>query len=68
MRYTRNRQIGKAMKDSSWMTMKNDKISEVKTSELDHTFEWHREYNNVSIQDGDKILFIDLYEVDFCYY
>ncbi|QWH63933.1 hypothetical protein EXW39_27925 (plasmid) [Bacillus mycoides] len=49
MKYTRNRQIGKAMKDSSWMTMKNDKISEVKTSELDYTFKWHRDFHGMNI-------------------
>ncbi|MCU5181540.1 hypothetical protein [Bacillus toyonensis] len=70
MKYTRNRQMGKSMKWKAWKGQKNLEMSEMtkRTKELDPTFKWHRGYNNVSIQDGDKILFIDLYEVDFCYY
>lgn len=68
MRYTRNRQLKKANEDYFHeLIKKNFPIGVIKIG-LDPTFEWHRDYNNVSIQDGDKILFIDLYEVDFCYY
>ncbi|PEC65332.1 hypothetical protein CON62_22270 [Bacillus toyonensis] len=75
MRYTRNRQLKKANEDYFHeLIKKNFPIGFIKT-DLDPTFKWHREYNNVSF--NTKIyyphehitkLFVDLYRQDSVYY
>jgi hypothetical protein len=50
MRYTRNRQISKAMKES-WKGMKNNEIGSKgnSCSELDKSFKWHRDFHGMNI-------------------
>lgn len=77
MKYTRNRQMGKSMKWKCWKGQKNLKMSEMtkRTKDLDPTFKWHREYNNVSFDvthyyphEMKVPLYVDLYKEDSVYY
>lgn len=66
MRHTRNRQLIKLGIDGD---LNNIRIDEKRNPNsfwfswhnLDPTFKWHREYNNVSYGNGDNQVFIDIY-------
>lgn len=75
MRYTRNRQLGKLHGYKFWKNSMNFPIKDMNQNELDKTFKWHREYNNVSFdvthyypQKMTVPLFVDLYKEDSVYY
>ncbi len=61
MRHTRNRQLGKLQGYKLWKNSMNFPIKDMDQNELDKTFKWHREYNNVSYGNGDNQVFIDIY-------
>lgn len=76
MRYTRNRQMGFTSKFRYWKGARNLSITEMRkrSTELDSTFKWHREYNNVSFTHKYSFLgtwetniFVDLYKQDSVY-
>lgn len=78
MRHTRNRQLYKLTGDKHWQDTYNVTIEfnrKWAPLDLDPTFKWHREYNNVSFDVihyyPHKVtvpLYVDLYKEDSVYY